>query len=450
MKINFLRFLLCFCLTTELLWASELDDLLQQVKQASVLSSKINQKREALFKQQKEQRQQMLNQAKQQLKQENNRTKKLNSTLKNNEKIIIELDQQITIKSANLGELFGVVRQIAGETNAALKHSIISIEAPERSHFLKLLANSTTLPSTTHLRQLWYEMQREMTESGKIKKLTTTVINTQGQTEEKQVTRIGIFNVVSDGSYLTYLPKVNQLMELSRQPPTRFQQTAKQFEAQPSGVHAFVLDPSRGSLLNLLTQAPSIEERIHQGGIIGYIILGVGLLALLITFERFIYLAIIGFKINRQKKSPTPSLKNPLGRIISFGKNTDIESLELQLDEAILRETPKLEKRVDFLGVLGAIAPLLGLLGTVIGMIETFQSIALFGTGDPKLMSSGISQALVTTGLGLIVAIPIILLHGFIQAKSNRLIQILDEESAGYLVHSVEHQKQINSCQTPC
>lgn len=118
------------------------------------------------------------------------------------------------------------------------------------------------------------------------------------------------------------------------------------------------------------------------------------------------------------------------------------ETLELKLDDAVLREIPALEVRLVWLKILAAVAPLLGLLGTVTGMILTFQQITLFGTGDPKLMAGGISQALVTTVLGLIVAIPMVLLHAMLNARSKGLIQVLEEESAGLIAEQSERRPQ--------
>jgi len=187
-------------------------------------------------------------------------------------------------------------------------------------------------------------------------------------------------------------------------------------------------------------QAPDLKERIQQGGWIGFIILGLGAIGLLLAIQRFIYLAITGRGVAQQQKETTASLKNPLGRILSVYNDNiqDVETLSLKLDEAILREIPKIEIGLITLAMLAAIAPMLGLLGTVSGMIETFQSITLFGTGDPKLMSGGISQALVTTELGLAVAIPLVLIHSAISSKSNRLVQILDEESAAIVARNAE------------
>jgi len=427
--------------TDTLAQANNLDSLLQEVKQARLSSDKNNKKREQHFKQQRDQRQKLLQQASDELKQALIYSKNLKQSLQKNDDKLAQLEQQITLKGANLGELFGVVRQIAGETHANFKNSVISIQYPQREKLLKQLSDSKSLPSIKDLNQLWYEMQRQMTLSGKNVQFKHTIITAEGNEEERLITRIGEFNAISGGSYLQYLGKSNQLVELNRQPPPHFLTMAKQVEQTTQGEVAFAIDPSRGTLLTLLTQMPDIEERIRQGGIIGYIILAIGALSLLIALERYLYLTFIGFKVNRQKRNSTVSLNNPLGRVLQIyhqfrekhSASGSLKTLTLKLDEAILGETPKFEKRLMILGLFATIAPLLGLLGTVMGMIETFQAIAVFGTGDPKLMSGGISQALVTTGLGLMVAVPLVLLHGFLQSKSNRLIQILDEESAGYI-----------------
>ena len=429
-----------------------LDDLLLQVKQARQLTDNKNKAREKKFRQQRSDRKRMLEQTRSELEQALTASRQLKKTLQANDKSLLEISAQTINKSANLGELFGVVRQISGETMASFKHSIISIQYPERAKFLKKLSSSQSLPAMKDLHQLWYEMQRQMTQSGKNILFKKMIITARGNEEERMVVRIGEFNSLSNGTYLQYLSQTNQLVELDQQPPEHFLTMAQQLEEAALSTTneeiAIAIDPSRGTLLSLLTQMPDIEERIRQGGIIGYIILVIGILSLVIALERYLYLSIIDLKMNKQKKNTEAFDNNPLGRIMwvyhqlkeKTSKRVSIETLTLKLDEAILRETPKLEKRLLMLGLFATVAPLLGLLGTVIGMIETFQSIAIFGTGDPKLMSGGISQALVTTGLGLIVAIPAVLLHGFLQTKSNHLIQILDEESAGYIALSSEQE----------
>ena len=202
------------------------------------------------------------------------------------------------------------------------------------------------------------------------------------------------------------------------------------------GFTAMAVDPSRGQILGLLIQTPGIGERINQGGFVGYLIILIGLLGVAMSLWRMKYLKDEGDAINRQLKSSEPSNDNSLGRILSIYKENqgiDPETLELKVDEAILREVPQLEKYHSIIKVFAAVAPLMGLLGTVVGMIVTFQALTLFGTGDPKLMAGGILQALVTTMLGLIVAIPLVFLHSILTSWSTSLIEILEEQSAGLI-----------------
>jgi biopolymer transport protein ExbB len=161
---------------------------------------------------------------------------------------------------------------------------------------------------------------------------------------------------------------------------------------------------------------------------------------------RLLYLGVVYFRIRQQLQHlQAPSLSNPLGRVLQSVQGIDLhddELLQLKLDEAVLAEMPALERGNGVIKLLAATSPLLGLLGTVTGMILTFQAISLFGTGDPKLMAGGISQALVTTVLGLVVAIPLLFSHSIIAYLSRSMIQRLDEQCAGVLARSVEQQER--------
>ncbi|MCG8435411.1 MAG: MotA/TolQ/ExbB proton channel family protein [Gammaproteobacteria bacterium] len=284
-----------------------------------------------------------------------------------------------------------------------------------------------------------------MTESGKVVRFPAIVVRADGTQYETNVVRVGLFNAINEDGYLRYSPDTGALVELARQPSGRYVSTAEDlFEAQPgSGVIATAVDPTLGQLLGALVQSPTLGERIDQGGIIGYITLSLGAIGLLVGFMRLIYLFGAGRKIKAQINTGKPNPDNALGRILGVyadNKGDDIETLELKLDEAILKETPELEKWQGWIKILAAVAPLMGLLGTVTGMIVTFQAITLFGTGDPKLMAGGISQALVTTVEGLTVAIPLVLLHSFVASRSKELIQILEEQSAGLIAAQAEKQ----------
>ena len=358
-----------------------------------------------------------------------------------NEKILTELEDELNRATGTLGEMFGVVRQAAGDLKGQFENSVVSAQIPGRKTFAANLAESKELPDIQRLERLWFELQREMTETGKTTQFVTTVINSNGEKKEKKVTRIGAFNLVSEGSYLNYQPSTGQILELPRQPSGRFTGTIDDIEEAKQGYEGFAIDPSRGSLLSMLVRAPSLWERVQQGGLVGYVIIVLLFIGLGLVVERIRTLRTEEEKVKTQMDDSTASDDNALGRImLAFEKNqsADLETLELKMDEVILKNTSSLERGVGTIRILAAVAPLLGLLGTVTGMIATFQSITLFGTGDPKLMAGGISQALVTTVLGLICAIPLLLLHNFVANKSKNLVRILEEESVGMIASRTE------------
>ncbi len=426
---------------------ANLDELLEQVKRDRVVEQQQNNMREAEFLEARDRQAQLLQTAKAELAKQEQRTETLNNAFETNESMLVEQEALLNERSGSLGELFGTVRQMANDSRAMLESSVISVQYPERVEFLQQLGERKQQPTIDALRELWLVLQQEMTESGKVETFTTPVITASGEVAERDITRIGVFTVFSDGNYLRYLPENQNLVELARQPVPRMQDIAREFVAAEAGQwQPAVIDPTRGAIMALLVQTPDLKERIQQGGWIGYIIIALGIIGLLIALMRFGMLFKAERGVRKQQKQATADHENPLGRILSVYDDKhadDVETLQLKLDEAILRETPAIERGLVTLAILAAVAPMLGLLGTVSGMIETFQSITLFGTGDPKLMSGGISQALVTTELGLAVAIPILLIHSALSSKSNRLIQILDEESASIVArHAEQHNNR--------
>ncbi len=288
---------------------------------------------------------------------------------------------------------------------------------------------------------MWFELQREMTESAKVTKFTTKINKVDGEVIEAEVIRIGNYNLISNGEYVTY-DIANQIVkELPRQPAGRYVDSAAALTGATSGFTSFGLDPTRGQLLALQIQVPTLEERIQQGQETGYTIIALGIVALLLSLERFITLTLVGGKVKRQIKADSADPKNPLGRVLQTyydNKDVDSETLMLKIDEAILKEQPAINARISFIKIISMVAPLLGLLGTVIGMILTFQAITLFGTGDPKTMAGGISSALMTTVLGLCVAIPTVLLHSIVSTRANGIMHILNEQSAGLIAEHAE------------
>ncbi len=425
--------------------AQTLDELARIVREAAQSETRINQQREASFVKERDQQQDLLARARQELATENARSDRLRDEYDRNERSLAELETTLAERMGNLGELFGVVRQASGDVQAALDDSMVTAQMPGRTQFLSDLAQRKELPTVPELRRLWSAIVTEIAESGKVVKFTATVERTSGERQDLEIIRLGVFNAVSDGQFLdwdTSKSRVN-LIELARQPAARFKSMARDLQgAAPGEVTGFSVDFTRGQILRAVVQSKTPVERIREdGGAVGYVIIGLGLFGLLLCLWKIFSLYTTGGKMSRQLRSETADKSNPLGRVLavySDNPDTDIETLELKLDEAILRETAPIELGLSFIKVLYVVAPLLGLLGTVVGMIGTFQMITLFGTGDPRMMAGGISTALVTTVLGLVVAIPLTLLHSFLQGKAKTLIQVLEEQAAGLISRLAE------------
>lgn len=419
-----------------------LDQLLQQVRKSRSELSAENKAREQRFLQNRNEQQALLRQAQQELAAEERRSDELTSQFNANELQLAELNDTLRLQLGNFGELFGVVRQVSGDTVGLIRTSLVTAQDPGREELAERLAKVRGVPSMEDLNALRALLTEEMVRGGKVARFDATITKPDGTSADETLVRIGVFNLISANGFLTYLPETQTILELARQPQSRFVKMAGNlYNAAPNTTVAAAIDPGRGSLLSLLIQEPSLGERIDQGGLVGYVIIALGIVGLLIAVARMLYLGAVGTRIRSQLKSDEPKENNPLGRILKVhqdNSDADTETLELKLDEAIIKEVPKLETWQGAIKVIAAVAPLLGLLGTVTGMIVTFQAITLFGTGDPKLMAGGISQALVTTVLGLTVAIPLVLLHSVVASRSKALIEVLEEQSAGIIAKQAE------------
>ena len=448
--------------------ASSLDDLLQLVQERRVVESQEHKEREQRFAREKAAQAKLLAQAEEEQRQLEQRSNRLETNFEENELRISERQQQLDQRLGSLRELFGVLQQVAGDTRGLFGSSLISAEFPNRGEWLGVLAakmgTASELATIEEMEQLWFELQREMTESSRISRFPASITMLSGEHQETDVIRVGAFALIGDGQYINYDPHDGALVELARQPSARFASTVENLEeAGPDQVVPFAVDPTRGSLLALLIQAATVGERVGslfggiakgecylpfcdgQGGYVGSVIILGGLIGVLLAIERLVTLSIIGAKVNAQKKSDATYDDNPLGRVLNVyhqNRSVDVETLELKLGEAILVETPKITRNITLIQVISVVAPLLGLLGTVIGMILTFQAITLFGTGDPKTMAGGISTALMTTVLGLCVAIPTTLFHAIVAQRSRSVIHVLEEQTQGIIAEHAETSGQ--------
>jgi biopolymer transport protein ExbB len=348
-----------------------------------------------------------------------------------------------------------LARQVANDTSGTLQQSLITTQFPTaagqiaRDEWLRQFSASRATPTATELERLWLEIQREMTASGQVAKYRAPVAQASGEIVDSEVIRVGPFTATSDGQFLSYLPNLRTLNVLPRQLPSEFMEVAREFTNATSGYVNAVVDSNRGVMLGLYVERPTSLERIESGELIGAIIIVVGAAGALAFIVQLINLVLVRLAVSRQLKNvDKPTANNPLGRVLLAFKGDkskieqDADVAELRITEAVLREVPKLERFQAFLRLCVAAGPLLGLIGTVWGMILTFQSITESGSSDPRLMATGIGIAMIATVLGLFVAIALLFANALLNSLSRGLVQILDEQSAGMLAESIEKQRR--------
>lgn len=418
-------------------WAAApttLDELIDSLKDSSTQQAKRLAEREARFVAARNERSRLLEDARARRREAEREADRLRVEFERSEQELADLETRLDENAGDLRELFTVVRQTAGDAAPMIESSLVSAELGPRNALLRTLSEPGAIPSAEELRELWLILLDEMNESGRVSRFEAPVISAGGEERTRSVTRIGTFTALADGRYLRYLPDTGRLLALGRQPVGVDPGDVLAFEEARDPLQRIAIDPSRGSILSLIVQTPDLRERIEQGGVIGYIILVIGALGLILGVER---LVTIGLARQRTRKMLADSQATGDHAIVELRQLArdevylaDAEALSAKMDEVVTIATEKLRRGLPTLAIFAAVSPLLGLLGTVTGMIETFQVITLFGAGDPRLMSGGISQALITTQLGLAVAIPLLLIQSFVQGRANALIATLDETAA--------------------
>jgi len=355
-------------------------------------------------------------------------------------------------EASQLSQIGALARQAAAEAHDILEQSLITSQfagtsdrSADREAFLTEFGDARSLPTIAELERLWYEAQREMTAMGEVASYTATIAEANGAPLQARIVRIGPFSATTDGNFLTYSIELETLGKLPRPLPARFTERARAFEQTTSGYSWAVFDPTRGVMLDLYVERPTLMERIELGEWVGYIIIVVGLAGTLMFLYQLVVLVSVRIQLRSQLKNlDVPKPNNPLGRVLlAFkGDKNNIEEeadvAELRISEAMLREIPRLERFQSFLRLGVAAGPLLGLIGTVVGMIITFQSITETGSSDPRLMATGIGQAMIATVLGLGIAIPLLFANALLASMSKGVVQILEEQSAGILAESIE------------
>ncbi|MCV3290800.1 MotA/TolQ/ExbB proton channel family protein [Aeromonas media] len=364
-------------------------------------------------------------------------SKELAGQFASNEKQLVELNTRWEQASGDMNEIFAVTRQGASDAVKLLGDSSVQGQYPDRLTALKAMAQDKQVPDRAALALLPATLLQEIRESGRVVQFDGKVLNAQGTASEQALTRVGSFALFGSEGFLQ--PSGEGLIPVLGLPGGLLSELTaykgKEGEALP-------LDPSHGVLLEMQAQAPTFWQQVQQGGQVGAIIVLLATIGLGIAAVRLWTLSRELTLVRRQLKSGEYHADNALGRVLTVADKhpeLSMETLELRLDEAILQETPRMERGIGMVKVIAAIAPMLGLLGTVTGMIGTFQAITQFGTGDPKIMAGGISMALITTVQGLVAAIPLILAHSLLQSRFTELSNVLEQQVAGILAERAEN-----------
>ena len=423
--------------------AAGLDDLLQRIVDLRAEEQRRNAEREREFLQARDRQRQLTEQMEATQASEEQRNEALELQLEENDERLADLRALLREQAGELSDIGGTIRQNAADLESILGESPSVLLRSADQASLDELQGLKGLADIEHIQSLWAVMARGIIDSSRIERFEAEVLTPDGNPVSKTVTRLGPFTNLAEGQFLEWLPETAQLVSPERQPPARFLRIIEDYEESSGGVATVPLDPSRGAVLRLLGRAPNPMERLAQGGIVGYLILGLGAFGLLVGFWRLSFLAWQSQRVRRQRRNlDNPRDDNALGRVMlaatTSSADTDAGLLERRLDEAVLAELPALERGRGLIKLLAAVSPMLGLMGTVTGMIATFQAISLFGAGDPRLMADGISEALVTTLLGLAVAIPLLFMHSLVASRGRDLAQLLDEQSAGLAARHLE------------
>ena len=437
---------------------TSVDGLLNDIRQNAAEVERQNRERIRIFSERANQRSAELSKAQQELRALENRAATVERSFASNRNQIDRLEDELRAAQGDFGEVFGLARSKAGEFKALLDSSLTTAEHPDRAKVLGRIAESKALPSAEDLDSIWKSMLNQIKYQREVSNFEAPVANIEDGAMQ-DVTRVGPFSVfTTNGSdFLDYsAPSAESgddaplLSLLPRQPGGQVSNAAKNVTGATAGDVVYApLDPTRGGLLKSFERVPSFEERFGNplkfklgfGKVIGLVIEWILILGGLFGILNLIRLFLAKMAIGSQKRKAQPSKSNALGRVMMAyegAQNKDADTVELKLDEAILRESPKFEFGLSVLKLLAGVAPLLGLLGTVTGMIQTFQAMMIYGTGDPQLMAGGISEALVTTMLGLVAAIPLLVLHSFCASLARSIQGTLEEQSAGIVARHVE------------
>lgn len=374
------------------------------------------------------------------------RANQLSAEFNANEATLGDLEGQVSNLAGDFQELLGQFRSAAGATMPEIANSVANFDYKDRVEGIAEIAEARVLPTRAQLERLPKAMLQEMIAQSEVKTFTATVngIGPDGSNAEAELIRIGVFTAATTND--------RKFVEVRGSGSDTFLQA---FTTQPAGPFASSIgslvragegqlvkapvDPSKGNLFGILGDLPSFADRLAQGGAVGAVIAFLAIIGILIGLFKIFTLFTMGGAMRGTAKTRQAGTSNPLARVFEVyenNRNADVETLELKLDEQILRESPRIERFNDIIKVLAAIAPLMGLLGTVIGMIKTFVVIGQQGVGNAQALAGGISEALITTAAGLSVAIPTVVFYYIIRFRSQR-VTIELEKAATDIINQI-------------
>ncbi|CZF83171.1 Biopolymer transport protein ExbB [Grimontia celer] len=431
-----------FALSAMLLVAPASADLVSETKTAQAESQRHNATREAGFNASEQELKAKLEALKAQQVALETETEQLSDVFSANEETLAALEETLRLETGSLGEVFGVVRQAGREVNAERYNAPATINQADMDSALDAISDAKSLPSLPTLSAFWKGMHEELKNSGEIGSETVSVRDNSGVVTPQEVLRLGNIGLVNNDGYLEWDSARQQANQL---PMVEGGLNSALLSSLPSGELALV-DPTRGTVIKQLANTPTLADRFDQGGIVGKIIAALLAVGLIIALVRGFSMFRARIAIAKQIKTPMQPGDNPLGRILNVYRNEpdrSLDTLELRLMEAIMDEQQHFEKGLSMLKLLAALAPMLGLLGTVTGMIETFQVITQYGNGDPTIMAGGISMALVTTVLGLVAAIPLLLAHNILSTQADTLRGTLEKVGVSLVAEQSETSNNV-------
>lgn len=365
--------------------------------------------------------------------------------------------KQVSVNRAQLADAYqkemADMKTVEGIFRAALRNSMaqfgkspVTSLHPGRYAQIEELASGELFFGIQEMQKYTALLFADIRDTGRTESGTAQIIDLEGRSVEQRLFRAG-------GFFLGYQNGDKGIFALpqGKLPPTSLLGSKRASAALSSWLSGqseiLPMDITGGTAFNAIQHKQGVDEWVKAGGVLLYPIIIAGLIGVLVALFKTIHL-FSQKKISAKRRKELSLLvtetslgiycsiklrNSPAARVMYAclqSKDKGLDAIDSSMEEAILREQSRLERFLSGVGILASIAPLLGLLGTVTGMINTFQAITIYGTGDPRMMSTGISEALITTQAGLGVALPLLLAHHFLKRRVATLIA--DMEEAGW------------------